>query len=94
MKPFPALALAEQQAIALSPKRQPQRPECPWPAGTRIVSADSHLIEGDYWFEGFPEDLKDQAPRMSFRDGHFDFRLGDKPMTKPHIAQGLCEAME
>ena len=94
MKPFPALALAEQQAIALSPKRQPQRPECPWPAGTRIVSADSHLIEGDYWFEGFPEDLKDQAPRMGFHDGHFDFRLGDKPMTKPHIAQGLCEAME
>ena len=94
MKPFPALALAEQQAVALSPQRKPQRQERPWPAGTRIVSADSHLIEGDYWFEGFPEDLKDQAPRMGFRDGHFDFRLGDKPMTKPHIAQGLCEAME
>lgn len=89
-----ALGLAEQIDIAVSPQRTPQAQQHPWPAGTRVVSADSHIIERDYWIDGFPEDLKDQAPRMSFHDGQFDFRLGDKPMTPEHIAQFLCTSME
>lgn len=36
----------------------------PWPAGTVIVSADSHLIEQDYWYQVFPASKQDQAPRM------------------------------
>jgi predicted TIM-barrel fold metal-dependent hydrolase len=89
-----ALGIPEQVDIAVSPQRRPQAAGEPWPAGTRIVSADSHMIERDYWIDGFPEDLKDQAPRMTFRDGHFDFRLGDRPMTPEHIARFLCDSME
>ncbi|HSG91424.1 MAG TPA: amidohydrolase family protein [Pseudomonadales bacterium] len=89
-----ALEIPEQVTIDVSPKRRPQAATGAWPAGTRIVSADSHLIERDYWIEGFPEALRDQAPRMRFHDGIFDFRLGDKPMTPDKIARFLCEAME
>jgi len=48
------LEIPEQIDIEVSPRRVPQAEVRPWPAGTRIVSADSHLIEGDYWYEGFP----------------------------------------
>lgn len=87
------LEIPEQVDIEVSPERTPQRGE-PWPAGTVIVSADSHLIEGDYWVDRFPPELSDQAPRMTFHDGMFDFRLGDKPMTPPNIAEFLCRSME
>jgi predicted TIM-barrel fold metal-dependent hydrolase len=88
------LEIPEQITIDVSPKRVPQAETRPWPAGTVIVSADSHLIEQDYWHEGFPEHLKDQAPRMVFRDGGFDFTIGDKSMTPPALAQHLCQTME
>lgn len=88
------LEIPEQVTIAASPQRVPQAGTRPWPAGTRIVSADSHLIEGDYWFDGFPADKKDQAPRMHFEDGAFHLTIGDKSMTPPEIARFLCENME
>lgn len=88
------LEIPEQVTIDVSPRRVAQAARRPWPAGTVIVSADSHLIEQDYWYEGFPADLKDQAPRMTFRDGMFDFTIGDKHMTPPEIAEHLCRSME
>ena len=88
------LEIPEQIDIELSPNRTPQAETKPWPAGTRIVSADSHLIEDDYWLEGFPDDLKDQAPRMKRVDGAFDLSIGEKSMTPPALAQHLCSAME
>jgi predicted TIM-barrel fold metal-dependent hydrolase len=88
------LEIPEQITIEVSPKRVPQAEVRPWPAGTRIISADSHLIEGDYWYEGFPEHLKAEAPRMTFKDGMFDLTIGDKHMTPPEIAAHLCRSME
>ena len=88
------LEIPEQITIDVSPNRVPQAATRVWPAGTRIVSADSHLIEQDYWHEGFPAHLKEQAPRMLFRDGRFDFSIGDKPMTPPELALHLCKSME
>ncbi|MCP5185632.1 MAG: amidohydrolase family protein [Pseudomonadales bacterium] len=88
------LEIAEQKTIPLSPKRTPQAETRPWPASTIIVSADSHLIEGDYWLDGFPAEKRDQAPRMVFHDGYFDMSIGEKSMTPPHIARHLCDAME
>ena len=46
---------------------------------------DGHLIEQDYWHAGFPEHKKEQAPRMVFGNGRFDFSIGDKSMTPPEI---------
>lgn len=88
------LEIAEQITIEVSPRRVPQAQQHPWPPGTVIVSADSHLIEQDYWYEAFPEHLKQQAPRMLFKDGAFDFSIGDKSMTPPELAQHLCRSME
>ena len=88
------LEIPEQTNIELSPQRKPQAADKAWPTGTVIVSADSHLIERDYWHGRFPPALSHQEPRMQFVDGHFDFRLGEKPMTPPHVADFLCTAME
>ena len=91
------LDIPEQIDIAVSPQRKPQADNPggrPWPAGTRIVSADSHLIEQDYWIDGFPADRKDEAPRMRVVDGYFDLTIGDRHMTPPALARHLCEAME
>lgn len=88
------LEIPEQKTIDLSPERQAQGEQRPWPSGTRIVSADSHMIERDYWYDGFPEHKKEQAPRMIFHDGYFDLTIGDKHMTPPALAQHLCGAME
>lgn len=88
------LEIPEQIDIEVSPKRTPQAARGPWPPGTVIVSADSHLIEQDYWIDGFPEDKKDQAPRMRFVDGAFDLSIGGKSMTPPELARHLCASME
>jgi len=88
------LEIPEQITIDVSPNRVPQAATRAWPAGTRIVSADSHLIEQDYWFAGFPEQLKAQAPRMLFEDGRFSFSIDGKPMTPPDLALHLCRSME
>jgi predicted TIM-barrel fold metal-dependent hydrolase len=88
------LEIPEQITIDVSPKRVPQASLRPWPAGTIIVSADSHLIEQDYWYEGFPDHLKHQAPRMQFKDGGFELSIEGKPMTPPDLAQHLCRSME
>lgn len=88
------LEIPEQVDIAVSPERVPQAETRPWPAGTRIISADSHLIERDYWYEGFPEEIREQAPRMRFRDGMFDFSINGKSMTPEALGQHLCRSME
>src|SRR5262245_2902009 len=88
------LEIPEQIDIVPSTQRVPQAVSKPWPAGTIIVSADSHLIEQDYWHEGFPAEKKDQAPRMVFSDGRFNMSIGDKQMTPPEIAGFLCQSME
>ena len=88
------LEIPAQKTLKVSPQRTAQPEDVPWPAGTRIISADSHLIEQDYWLDGFPAAKKDQAPRMVFRDGYFDLSIGDKHMTPPKLAKHLYKSME
>src|SRR5580704_7080477 len=80
--------------VPLSTAREAQAATKAWPAGTRIISADSHMLESDLWFERFPEHLKHEAPRMEFKDGGYQLTVDGKHMTPPHIAAGLCQAME
>ncbi|MDQ2678907.1 MAG: amidohydrolase [Actinomycetota bacterium] len=52
--------------------RSPGTPvELGLPAGFEVFSADDHIsLADDIWFEGFPEHLRDQAPRvMQVEDG-------------------------
>lgn len=88
------LEIPEMVGIPLSPARQPQAQGGPWPDGTVIISADSHMLEPDCWVDRFPEHLKDQAPRMVFQDGGYQLTVAGRAMTPPHIAQNLCLALE
>ena len=75
------LEIPEMVGIALAAQRSAQQPRRVWPAGTRIISADSHMLETDCWIDFFPDDLKDQAPRMTFADGAYQLSIGEKQMT-------------
>jgi predicted TIM-barrel fold metal-dependent hydrolase len=88
------LEIPEMVGIPTSTRRKPQAAKGPWPAGTRIISADSHMLETDLWIDRFPAHLKDEAPRMRFHDGGWDLTVGDKSMTPLPIAQNLCDALE
>jgi hypothetical protein len=42
------------------------------PAGTEVFSADNHIsIADDIFYERFPDDLKDKAPRIWYEDGAY-----------------------
>jgi predicted TIM-barrel fold metal-dependent hydrolase len=42
------------------------------PAGTEVFSADNHIsVADDIFYEGFPADLKDRAPRIWYEDGAY-----------------------
>jgi predicted TIM-barrel fold metal-dependent hydrolase len=88
------LEIPEMVGIALSPERTAQAATRSWPRGTRIISADSHMLESDLWVDRFPAHMKDQAPRMVFEDGGWQLTIAGKPMTPPHIAKGLCTSLE
>ncbi len=61
-----------------------------YPAGTVIVSADSHWLEGDIWVDRFPEHLKDRAPRVFFENGGWEIEVGGKRLTPPGAAAAAC----
>ncbi|MET0274064.1 MAG: amidohydrolase family protein [Phenylobacterium sp.] len=88
------LEIPEMVGIPLSPDRKPQAATKAWPRGTRIVSADSHMLEPDLWIDRFPEHLKDQAPRMVFKDGGYQLTIAGKTMTQPGQAEALCMSLE
>src|SRR5204863_6608881 len=88
------LEIPEQMGQPVAAQRSAQAKTRDWPAGTRIISADSHMLEGDLWVDRFPAHLKDAAPRMVFKDGGWDLSIGGKSMTPPAIAQHLCGALE
>ena len=42
------------------------------PAGTEVFSADNHIsVADDIFYQHFPDDLKDQAPRIWYEDGAY-----------------------
>lgn len=88
------LEIPEMVGIPLSPQRKAQAATHAWPEGTVVISADSHMLETDLWYDRFPVHLKDQAPRMAFRDGGWQLSVAGKLMTPAPIAADLCTAME
>ena len=88
------LEIPEQVGQPVAAQRKPEPSKGPWPPGTRIVSADSHMLEGDLWVDRYPPHLRDAAPRMVFREGGWDLSIGGKSMTPQPIAQHLCDALE
>jgi predicted TIM-barrel fold metal-dependent hydrolase len=89
------LEIPEMVGIPLAAKRQAQGASShPWPEGTVIVSADSHIIERDCWYDRFPRKLRSKAPRIELRDGGYHFSVAGVPMIPTALAANLCNAME
>ncbi len=65
------LEIPEMVGIPLAAKRQAQAASRAWPEGTVIVSADSHMIERDCWYERFPRRLRSKAPRIELKEGGY-----------------------
>ena len=82
------LEIPEMVGIPLAAKRTAQKAAKAWPAGTVIVSADSHMIERDCWYDQFPKKLKSKAPRIEFKDGGYHFSLGKTPMLPVELVIG------
>src|SRR5581483_95318 len=80
----PTLDIPEIVGIGGGTARKAQAKTHDWPAGTVVVSADSHWLEGDLWIDRFPEALKDRAPRMRWAEGVWELRIGGRrTMTRP-----------
>jgi predicted TIM-barrel fold metal-dependent hydrolase len=84
------LEIPEMTGIGDAVKRTAQADGWQAPAGTRIISADSHWLEGDIWVERFPEHLRDRAPRVFFENGGWEVELGGKRLTPPGAAAAAC----
>ena len=42
------------------------------PAGTEVFSADNHIsVAEDIFYDKFPDDLKEKAPRIWYEDGAY-----------------------
>jgi predicted TIM-barrel fold metal-dependent hydrolase len=87
------LELPEMVLIGDATKRMPQ-PRRAWAPGTRIISADSHFLEGDIWVDHFPEALRDTAPRMFFRDGGWHTTIKGKDLYSDQVAREQCGGSE
>ncbi|MGE0828347.1 MAG: amidohydrolase family protein [Hyphomonadaceae bacterium] len=87
------LEIPEMVDIVPPPLRKPQTGK-PWPAGTIIVSADSHFMERDFWVDRYPPDLRRYAPRMQFVDGGWSLTIDGKDMYPNGKGAALCDAFE
>lgn len=86
----PVLEIEAMRGIGDARDRVAQAEGRPLPAGTVVVSADSHWLEGDIWVERFPAHLKDRAPRVFFENGGWEVELGGKRLTPPGTAAASC----
>lgn len=61
------------------------------PAGTLVVSADSHWLEPpDLWVERFPDHLKDRAPRMTDNGMGWEMEVNGKTFIGAPQAAGFA----
>jgi predicted TIM-barrel fold metal-dependent hydrolase len=52
------------------------------PPGTEVFSADNHIsLADDIFYEQFPDDIKDQAPRIWYEDGAYLLGLSGQSMV-------------
>lgn len=90
MTQSPVLEIPKMQGIGDARYRVAESEGRPLPAGTTIISADSHWLEGDIWVDRFPAHLKDRAPRVFFENGGWEVELGGKRLTPPGSAEASC----
>lgn len=61
------------------------------PPGTTVVSVDNHLsVSEDIWYKGFPERLRDRAPRVWFDQGTYHIGFDGKTMFPEAMVRGFA----
>jgi predicted TIM-barrel fold metal-dependent hydrolase len=86
----PVLAVDKMRGIGDARDRAPEADGPDFPAGTIVVSADSHWLEGDIWVDRFPAHLKHRAPRVFFENGGWEVELDGVRLTPPGSAAASC----
>jgi len=62
------------------------------PAGTAVFSADDHIsLAEDIFYEGFPESMKDQAPRVMNVDGGWVLGVDGTSLLVPEFIEVLTQ---
>jgi predicted TIM-barrel fold metal-dependent hydrolase len=62
------------------------------PAGTEVFSADNHIsLAEDIFYERFPDDLKDRAPRIWYADDAWTIGAGGKAFLPREFAGVLMQ---
>ncbi|MDH3731185.1 MAG: amidohydrolase, partial [Acidimicrobiia bacterium] len=71
--------------------RPTDEPKHPWPAGTTIVSADSHFLEPESWIDYLPANYHDRAPRGWWDDTGYHMTADGKSLDNPGFPSRLIE---
>src|SRR4051812_39816452 len=62
------------------------------PEGTVVFSADNHIsLAADIFYERFPDDLKDNAPRIWYEDGAYQVGRKGQPFLPGHFSAVLMQ---
>ena len=80
------------QPKAWPKNRTPDAPEQKWPAGTRIVSADSHFLEHAEWADYMPAKYRDRAPKgWPTDEGGYHMEADGKDLDNPGFTSEFIE---
>lgn len=62
------------------------------PEGTQVFSADNHIsLSEDIFFEAFPEEAKEMAPRIVYDDGAWNLAFGGRTFLPPEFTAVLMQ---
>jgi len=88
--PESCVSVSATRGIGLPRDRTPEAEGGNWPAGTRLISADSHWLEtGDVWVSRFPEHLRDKAPRMVHTERGWNLEVNGRLMFPDPIVDAM-----
>ncbi|WP_232495379.1 amidohydrolase family protein [Novosphingobium kaempferiae] len=92
--PSTRVSIPEMVGIGFPCDRELQRDSLPFPAGTRLISSDSHWLEtGDVWTSRFPEHLRDKAPKVVRTPKGWNIEVGGR-MRFPDIITEAQDTFE
>src|ERR1700727_2601061 len=62
------------------------------PAGTVVFSADNHIsLADDIFYQRFPDDLKEKAPRIWYEDGAYQVGRKGQTFLPGDFSRGLMQ---
>ena len=77
--------------IAWPPERELPEITRPLPAGTRVISADSHWLEPDRFVDLMPARYRDRAPRGRFTERGYHFEIDGESTDNPALPSTMVE---